>query len=70
MPSSDGRFRVFGSGPFFGSGFIEEYAPDGIFGDPTGTSRELGEAIANGTADRIAADLRRFLELFPLEPRG
>ncbi len=45
---------------------IEEYAPtNGFFGDPSLCSEELGERIANMTADRIAAEIRRYLEAFP-----
>jgi creatinine amidohydrolase/Fe(II)-dependent formamide hydrolase-like protein len=45
---------------------IEEVAPtDGFFGDPEITSPELGEQIATRTAERIASEVRRFLEAFP-----
>lgn len=45
---------------------IEEVAPtDGFFGDPSIVSQELGERIAANTAEKIAADVRRFLEAFP-----
>lgn len=46
--------------------YIEEYAPTGIFGDPHGMSIELGEHVAEHTAERVASDLRRFMELFPI----
>ena len=39
--------------------------PAGIFGDPHGLSVELGRHVADKTAERIASDLERFLELFP-----
>lgn len=45
---------------------IEEMAPtDGFFGDPSIVSRGLGERIAEKTAERIASEVRRFLEAFP-----
>jgi creatinine amidohydrolase len=45
---------------------IEEVAPtDGFFGDPALVSQQLGERVAENTADKIAADVRRFLEAFP-----
>jgi creatinine amidohydrolase len=50
---------------FTAAQYIEEYAPTGIFGDPHGMSAELGRHVADRTAERIAGDLRRFLELFP-----
>ena len=50
---------------FTAAQYIEEYAPTGIFGDPHGMSVELGRQVADRTAERIAADLQRFLELFP-----
>ena len=61
---------------FTSAQYIDEYAPSGIFGDPHGMSAELGRHVADRTAERIAADLRRFLELFPppedrsIEPPG
>jgi len=45
---------------------IEEMAPtDGFFGDPAITSSALGEQIATKTSERIASEVRRFLESFP-----
>ena len=45
---------------------IEEYAPtDGFFGDPSLCSEQLGQQIAERTADRIAAEVRRYLTKFP-----
>jgi hypothetical protein len=45
---------------------IEEMAPtDGFFGDPEITSPGLGEQIATRTSERIASEVRRFLEAFP-----
>ena len=45
---------------------IEEYAPtDGFFGNPSLCSVDLGQHVAERTADRIAAEVRRYLETFP-----
>ncbi|MEP7206741.1 MAG: creatininase family protein [Casimicrobiaceae bacterium] len=45
---------------------IEEIAPtDGFFGDPEITSPKLGEQIVTRTSEKIAADVRRFLDAFP-----
>jgi len=45
---------------------IEEVAPtDGFFGDPAFVSQQLGERVAENTADKIAAEVLRFLEAFP-----
>jgi hypothetical protein len=45
---------------------IEEMAPtDGFFGDPEITSPQLGEQVATRTAERIASEVKRFLEAFP-----
>lgn len=50
---------------FSAAQYIEEFAPTGIFGDPHGMSTELGEHVAEKTAERIADDVHRFLDLFP-----
>ncbi len=45
---------------------IEEMAPtNGFFGDPSITSPELGERIVAKTSERIASEVKRFLEAFP-----
>lgn len=43
---------------------IEELTEDGIFGNPVGANPTLGESVVEATADRIASDVRRYLELF------
>ncbi len=49
---------------------MEEVAPvDGFFGDPSAVSKKLGERVVEKTADKIAADVRRFLEAFPVRKR-
>jgi creatinine amidohydrolase/Fe(II)-dependent formamide hydrolase-like protein len=49
---------------------MEEVAPvDGFFGDPSAVSKKLGERVVEKTADKIAADVRRFLEEFPVRKR-
>lgn len=49
---------------------IEEYAPtDGFFGDPSLCSQELGQQVAERTADRIAAEVRRYLTKFPVRAK-
>jgi len=49
---------------------IEEMAPtDGFFGDPSLVSRGLGERIAEKTAEKIAAEVQRFLAAFPKRTR-
>jgi creatinine amidohydrolase len=45
---------------------IEEMAPtDGFFGDPSIVSQGLGERVVEKTAEKIAADVLRYLEAFP-----
>lgn len=44
--------------------FTEEYTDDGIFGDPHGTSPELGEKIATFCAEEIAKQLKAYLARF------
>jgi creatinine amidohydrolase len=45
---------------------MEETAPtEGFFGDPGFCSAELGERVAQKTAEVIAAEVRRYLEAFP-----
>lgn len=44
--------------------YTEEYTDDGIFGDPHGTSPEMGEKIASFCADEIAKQINVYLEQF------
>jgi creatinine amidohydrolase len=56
---------VLRSFPFRSVMFVEEYMPtDGFMGDPSLCSAELGERIAERTAEFIAAEVRRYLALF------
>ena len=51
--------------PFRSVMFVEEYMPtSGFMGDPSLCSQELGERIAEKTAEHIAAEVRRYLQLF------
>ncbi len=51
--------------PFRSVMFTEEFmVTDGVMGDPTLVSAELGERIAERTAEHIAAEVRRYLALF------
>jgi creatinine amidohydrolase len=51
--------------PFRSVMFVEEYmAPEGFMGDPSICSAELGEQIAEKTAEFIAAEVRRYLDVF------
>jgi creatinine amidohydrolase len=57
---------VLRSFPFKTTLSIEEYAPtDGFFGDPSLCSEQLGQQVAERTADRIAAEVKRYLAEFP-----
>ena len=61
-----GPADVLRSFPFKSVLNIEEYAPtEGFFGDPSICSGELGETLADKTADAIAAEVRRYLQAFP-----
>jgi len=56
--------------PFKSVMFVEEYmAPEGFMGDPSICSAELGEQIAERTAQFIAAEVRRYLEQFGARER-
>ncbi|MGH7717023.1 MAG: creatininase family protein, partial [Vulcanimicrobiaceae bacterium] len=44
--------------------FTDEYTDDGIFGDPHGTSPELGKQIADFCATEIAKEINIYLERF------
>lgn len=45
---------------------IEEYAPtDGFFGDPSLCSEDLGERLAEATAEVITREVKRYLNTFP-----
>jgi creatinine amidohydrolase len=60
------RIDLLRSFPFRAVLNIEEMAPtDGFFGDPAITSPALGEQIATRTSERIASEVKRFLESFP-----
>jgi len=49
---------------------IEEIAPtDGFFGDPEITSKGLGERIVEKTSEKIAAEVLRYLEAFPVRTK-
>jgi len=51
--------------PFKSVMFVEEYmAREGFMGDPSICSAELGERIADRTAEFIAAEVRRYLAAF------
>lgn len=45
---------------------IDEYAPmEGVFGNPMSCSRDLGEQVARLTAEKIALDVKSYLDAFP-----
>jgi hypothetical protein len=51
--------------PFRSVTFVEEFMPtSGFMGDPSLCSAELGERIAERTAEHIAAEVRRYLQIF------
>jgi creatinine amidohydrolase len=56
--------------PFRSVMFAEEFmGSDGVMGDPSISSAELGERIAERTAEHIAAEVRRYLALFDARAR-
>ena len=61
-----GPSDVLRSFPFKAVLNIEQVAPtDGFFGDPAIVSQGLGERVAEKTAEKIASEVKRFLEAFP-----